>query len=203
MRGATIVSVGALALCIGAAPAAAQRWTVGVGLGVADTEQNAIALVGTVTREFAPAPWLFGSIIGLTGYVDSELGVPDFREGAEYLEPEREVIVNPEGERLRPQGDELWQEIGWSGHLALYVTVTPLSFLKKCVPSVRAWDDFQVGVGYAHNGLDGSGQGSVLLSFDIAERTEIDIEYLDLKTGVPDFFGGRWRARMSLGFWTF
>lgn len=159
---------------------ARDRFEVGLGIGVADTDQNAIAGVGTVT--WNAAPWLGG--IAFRAFLDSEFGMPDFKDGLHYDEAsDRQYIVDEAGVPQDPHEQDLWQSAGWDAHVALYMTIQP-------VPRVH------VGGGFAYNGLDSKGGLAGLLYLYATQRTELGIEWLT-------FEGSNWRFRITFGFWRF
>jgi hypothetical protein len=168
-----------LALCavlaaVSHQPAAAQ-WAIGLGFNIAETDTNAIGLGSTVT--WSPASWF-----ALRGFLDAELGIPDFKTGLRYDEPGREYIENGSDVFQNPKGDDLWQSQGWDMHAASYATV-------------RVWL-ISAGPGLAYNGHDGSGTSGFAFTLvgDLTNRTELDIEFLQ---------GGSWRMRVAVFFWQF
>ncbi len=172
-------------------PLAAQ-WEVGIGMGVADTRQNAVALAGTITWNPAwsvPIPVGGGGgpvRFALRGFTDAELAVPDFKAGLGYEEPDREWIVETvSGVRQRPEGDELWQARGFDAHFALYATA--------------GWWRIWGGFGGAYNGLDGTTDWAAVAIVYVTNSTEVDVEVLPGLA--PEAL--RWRLRLSIGFWRF
>lgn len=173
IRATRAIALSALLVVASARPAAAQ-WEIGLGLNFADTRTNALGLGGTVT--WSPAIWV------LRGFLDAERGVPDLKQGLRYDEPDRVFIVDQQGVRQNPRGDELWQGQGWNVHTAGYATL-------------KVWR-ISAGPGVAYNGHDGSVTSglAILLVGDITRRSEIDLEFLR---------GGSWRLRIAIGFWQF
>ena len=161
---------------------ASAQWEAGLGLGVANTHQNAVALVGTLARN---GPTLASVRFALRGFADAELAVPDFKAGLGYS-ADRQNVVDGGNDPQRPEGNTLWQARGWDTHAALYATV--------------GWWRVHAGGGYAYNGLDGTWGPAVVVAVYVTARTEVDVEFLDPPgSSATD---RRWRLRLSIGFWS-
>jgi hypothetical protein len=159
--------------------AVAAQWEAGLGLGVANTKQNAVALAGTLTWN-ASVPGLYAAAI--RGFVDAELAVPDFKEGLDYTS-DRYNIQDVNGVLQRPKDDELWQARGWDVHTAVYLT--------------GGWWRLHGGWGLAYNGLDRTWGDAWVVVVYLTRRTEIDVEILHPTAST----GRRWRFRLSMGLW--
>ena len=184
---------------------AAAQIDVGLGFAFANTEQNAVALGGTVTiwpgsLLFNPQEedgWEWFPIGGTLRLIaDAELGVRDFKEHFGWEEPERHQILDDRTSPAAPawpNENDLWQMRGWEVHAAAYGTLYLTQF-----PFIH------LGVGKAYNGLDRTSALSFIGIAYLAPYTELQIEFLDRDQSkdipVPDF-GGRWRARLVLDFW--
>ena len=164
-----------IALVAASAHPCAGQWRIGLGFNIAETDTNAVGLGSTLS-------WNPGGSFYLRGFMDAEMGIPDFRDGLGYKEPDREIIVDEDGVPRNPRGDELWQGQGWHVHAAAYAT---LKFWK-----------ISAGPGLAYNGHDGSGTSgfAFALTGDLTRRSELDIELLQ---------GGSWRMRVVAFFWSF
>lgn len=183
-RNVTAWAMGLTALLAASAPeGVACQFEVGLGLALADTDQNAFGMVSTIT-------WNITSTVALRGFADAEVAVPDFKQGLGYDEvTDRAYIVDltdPQRARQRPEGDDLWEKSHWDAHLALYATY-------RAIPRVH------IGPGLAYNGLDRTGTVSASVFFYATQRTGIGVELLDAFS----ISSSRWRLRVSLGFWRF
>jgi hypothetical protein len=176
-----------------AVPLSAQpkKLELGLGVGMANTDQNATALGGTLTwNAWTGTAGGFPVTLSLRGILDAEAGVHDFKAhldyyGADNAWADSVWIADNDGlgTKQRPEGDDLWQPAGWDFHGALYGTVRV--------------DRIFLGGGFASNGLDATNDWSWLLGGYVTERTELDLELLP--TGQNG--KGRWRFRFSFGFW--
>lgn len=161
-----------LLVAAAARPAGAQV-EIALGVSFADTRTNALGLGTTVT-------WNPTRRFSLRGFLDAENAVPDFREGLDYREPEREYIVDENDVAHNPKGDELWRGQGWDLHAAAYATA-------------RLWK-ISAGPGLAWNGLDGRASSGLALVVvgHTSQRSQLDVEFLK---------GGSWRLRVAIRFW--
>ncbi len=167
----TLVFLLSLFWCI--PEAAHAQVEVALGFNLAETRTNAIGLGTTLT-------WNPFSRIFLRGILDAEMGIPDFKEGLSYREPDREFIVDDQDVPHNPRGDELWQSQGWNMHASAYATA-------------KIWR-ISLGPGLAYNGHDGSPTSgfAFLLVGDLTSRSELDVELLQ---------GGSWRFRVAIQVW--